>query len=204
MFSVAPGDRGETDLVEMNIDTGDGYPTRCVPFALRKEVARIIKEMQMNDVIVPSSSPWSSPVVLVKKKDGSLRFCIDYCGHNSVTKLDKFPLPRIDDLLDQMGRSHFFTTFDLASGYWQIRVDEESREKTAFITQQGLFEFRVMPFGLTNVPAVFQRLMQRVLSNLNPDEGVPFVEVQGFEQDFLLGGGEETIETFTHGGVRHA
>ena len=90
---------------------------------------------------------------------------------NSVTKADTFPLPRIDDLLDQLGESKFFSTLDLASGYWQIRVHPDSQEKTAFITPQGLYEFHVMPFGLTNAPAVFQRLMQRVLMGLNPEDG---------------------------------
>jgi len=80
-------------------------------------------------------------------------------------------------LLDQLGKSQYFSTLDLAAGYWQIKVDEESKEKTAFTTQQGLFEFKVMPFGLTNAPAVFQRLMLKVLSGLNPDEGPDFVEV---------------------------
>ena len=88
-----------------------------------------------------------------------------------------FPLPRIDDLLDQLGQSRFFSTLDLASGYWQIRVHPDSREKTAFITSQGVLEFRVMPFGLTNVPSVFQRLMQRMLAELNPEEGPDFVAV---------------------------
>ena len=116
-------------------------------------------------------------MVLVRKKDGTLRFCVDYRGLNSVTKLDQFPLPRIDDLLDQLGKSRYFTTLDLASGYWQIRVDKPSREKTAFVTHHGLFEFCVMPFGLTNVPAVFQRLMQKVLSDLKIDDGRDFAEV---------------------------
>ena len=124
--------------------------------------------MQSQGVIQPSSSPWASPVVLVHKKDGSLRFCIDYCHLNLVTKPDMFPLPRMDDLLDLLGRSKFFSTLDLASGYWQVKVHPDLCEKTAFITHQGLYEFKVMLFGLRNVPAVFQRLMQHALSGLNP------------------------------------
>jgi hypothetical protein len=114
---------------------------------------------------------------MVRKKDGSHRFCIDYHELNAVTKPDSFPLLRFDDLLDQLGQSHFFSTLDLASGYWQIRVHHDSIPKTAFITPQGLFEFNVMPFGLTNAPSVFQRLMQRVLLGLNPEEGPDFVYV---------------------------
>ena len=180
-FSLEPHERGETDLVQFKIETGDAtprkQPPRRMPFGARREVARQLKEMQDSGVIQPSSSPWSSPVVLVRKKDGTLRFCVDYRALNSVTKVDTFPLPRIDDLLDQLGGSTYFTTLDLASGYWQIKMDPASREKTAFITNQGLFEFKVMPFGLCNAPAVFQRLMQRVLMGLNPAEGPDFVSV---------------------------
>ena len=125
--------------------------------------------MQESKVIQPSTSPWASPVVLVRKKDGTLRLCIDYRKLNSVTKGDAFPMPRITDLLDQLRQSKFFTTLDLKSGYWQVRVHPDSCEKTAFVTHGGLYEFRVMPFGLANTPALFQRLMQRVLGNLNED-----------------------------------
>ena len=121
---------------------------------------------------------------MVRKKDGSHRFCVDYRHVNAVTKPDTFPLPRIDDLLDQLGRSRFFSTLDLAAGYWQIRMQPDSQEKTAFATPQGLFEFRVMPFGLTNAPAVFQRLMQRVLMGLNPEDGPDFVAV--YINDIIL------------------
>ena len=119
--------------------------------------------MQESGVIQPSKSPWSSPVVMVRKRDETHRFCVDYRKLNAVTKADTFPLPHIDDLLDQLGQARYFSLVDLASGYWQIRMSAESREKTAFATPQGLFEFCVMPFGLTNAPSVFQRLMSRVL-----------------------------------------
>ena len=133
--------------------------------------------MQTSEVIQPSESPWASPVVMVKKKDGTYRFCVDYRQVNSVTKRDSFPLPRIDDLSDQLGQSCYFSTLDLDSGYWQIPVDPKSVPKTAFITHQGLFEFLIMPFGLTNAPAMFQCLIERVLSKLNPDDGPNFVSV---------------------------
>ena len=180
-FAVDERDRGETDLVHMRVDTGDAtprrQPVRRTPFAVRQEVANQLSKMQSMGVIRPSCSPWASPVVLVRKKDGSLRFCIDYRHLNDVTKSDVFPLPRMDDLLDQLGKSKFFSTLDLASGYWQVQVHPDSREKTAFITHQGLYEFSVMPFGLKNSPAVFQSLMQRVLMGLNPDQGADFVSV---------------------------
>ena len=180
-FGLGEGERGETELVEMEIDTGDAAPkkqrVRRMPFAVRREVARQLRSMQEMGVIRPSSSPWASPVVMVRKKDGSHRFCIVYHELNAVTKPDSFPLLRFDDLLDQLGQSHFFSTLDLASGYWQIRVHHDSIPKTAFIIPQGLFEFNVMPFGLTNAPSVFQRLMQRVLLGLNPEEGPDFVYV---------------------------
>ena len=124
------------------------------------------------------------PAVYGHKKDGGLRICVDYCMLNAVTKLDCFPLPRIDDLLDQLGQSQFFTTLDLASGFLQVSVDDQSREKTALITHRGLFEFQVMSFGLTNAPAVFQRLMQRVLGGANPEDGPDSVDV--YIDDVLL------------------
>ena len=151
-------ERGETDLVRMAIDTCDASPRkqapRRMPYTVRQEVAKQLKTMQQSGVIQPSCSPWSSPVVMVRKKDGSHRFCVDYRGLNSITKADTFPLPRIDDLLDQLGRAKYFSTLDLASGFWPIRMEPSSQEKTAFATPHGLYEFRVMPFGLTNAPAV--------------------------------------------------
>ena len=176
-FSLSMEDRGETDLVQFEIDTGSASPRRQsprrMPFLVRQEVT----SMQATGIIQPSKSPWASPIVLVQKKDGSHRFCVDYRELNSVTKKDTFPLPRIDDLLDQLGRAKYFSTLDLASGFWQIRVHPDSVEKTAFVVPQGLYEFNVMPFGLCNAPSVSQRLMQQVMMGLNHLDGPDFVSV---------------------------
>lgn len=188
VFSLEEDERGQTDLIEFSIDTGDAHPIRHplrrTPFAAKQEIACQLHKMQSAGVIQPSNSPWASPVVLVKKRDNTYRFCVDYRYLNAVTKSDAFPLPRVDDLLDQLGQSKCFSTLDLAAGYWQIPVDERSKEKTAFATQDGLFEFLVMPFGLTNAPAVFQRLMQQVLSRLKSRDGADYVSV--YVDDVLI------------------
>ena len=157
-------------MVEHRIETGDSppikQPSRRVPFAVRGEITKMVGEMLESGVVQESSSPWASPIVLVKKKDGSLRFCVDYRRLNAVTRKDVFPLPRIDDLLDQLKGKSIFSTLDAKTGYWQIRMGKSSQEKTAFVTSDGLYEFRVMPFGLCNAPATFQRVMQKVLAGL--------------------------------------
>ena len=114
----------------------------------------------------PSTSPWASPVILVPKRDGTSRFCIDYRRLNAITTKDVYPLPRIDDILDTLGEAKYFSSLDLASGYWQVELAPDARQKSAFTTHKGLFEFIRMPFGLCNAPATFQRVMQVVLAGL--------------------------------------
>ena len=170
LFSQGPQDLGQTDLVEHHIDTENARPLRQAPRRLplvkRNEAERAVQQMEQQGLIEPSSSPWSSPVVLVKKKDGTFRFCVDYRRFNEVTRKDSYPLPRIDDTLEAMAGMKWFSTLDLRSGYWQVRLDEKSKEKTAFSTGNGLWQFTVMPFGLCNAPATFERLMERVLAGL--------------------------------------
>lgn len=117
-------------------------------------------------IISPSKSSWASPIVLVTKKDGSTQFCADYRRVNAVTCKDAYPIPRVDDTLDTLSGSTWFSTIGLRSGYWQVEMAPADREKTAFCTQERLFEFNFMPFGLCNAPATFQRLMDCVLAGL--------------------------------------
>ena len=169
-FMGRDGRLGRTDKFLHRIDTGGATPirqhARRTPIYQKAEVQRQLDEMLEQGVVQPSHSPWASPVVLVKKKDGSLRFCIDYRRLNQVTKKDAYPLPRIDDSLDALAGSCWFSTLDLASGYWQTEVHPDDREKTAFTTGTGLYEFNVLPFGLCNAPSTFERLMEVVLRGL--------------------------------------
>ena len=138
-------------------------PYRMAPMEL-KELKKQLEELLDKGFIRPSTSPWGAPVLFVKKKDGSLRLCIDYRQLNRITMKNKYPLPRIDDLLDQLKGATVFSKIDLRSGYWQLRVEERSIPKTAFRTRYGHFEFTVMPFGLTNAPAAFMSLMNKIFS----------------------------------------
>ena len=161
---------GHTDAVEHSIDTGTTTPIRCAPRRMSpqkiKKEETCVAEMLTGGQIEPSDSPWSAPVVLVTKKDGGTRFCVDYRRLNLATVKDAYPLPRIDDTLDMLAGKKWFSTLDLASGYWQVSLSPEARCKTAFATHSGLFQFRVMPFGLCNAPATFERLMDQVLQGL--------------------------------------
>lgn len=114
-------------------------------------------------MIEPSTSEWRNPIVLVPKKDGSLRFCLDFCKLNSVSKFDPYPMPRVDEVVESLGRAKYLTTLDLCKGYWQVPLSLESKEMTAFKTPFGHFQFRVLPFGLHGDPATFQRMMDQIL-----------------------------------------
>ncbi|GJR83731.1 putative reverse transcriptase domain-containing protein [Tanacetum coccineum] len=156
-----------TRQVEFQIDLVPGAaPVARAPYRLApsemKELSEQLKELSDKGFIRPSSLPWGAPVLFVKKKDGSFRMCIDYRELNKLTVKNRYPLPRIDDLFDQLQGSSVYSKIDLRSGYHQLRVREEDIPKTAFRTRYGHYEFQVMPFGLTNAPAVFMDLMNRV------------------------------------------
>ena len=126
------------------------------PIKKREVIDKAVDEMLEADVIRRSRSPWSFPVVIVDKKDGSKRFCVDFRKLNQVIKKNSYPLPLIDDILALLRKAKYFTSLDLKSGYWQVAKNETDKEKTDFACHRGLFEFNVMPFGLSNAPAVFK------------------------------------------------
>lgn len=122
--------------------------------------------MLEHNIIEPSMSEWSSPIVPVTKPDGSLRLCVDYRKVNALTKADSFPIPRIEDCIDRIGTAKFVTKFDLLKGYWQVPLSVRAKEVSAFCTPDGLYQFKVLPFGVKNVPVSFQRLINQLIEGL--------------------------------------
>ncbi|GBM32909.1 Retrovirus-related Pol polyprotein from transposon 412 [Araneus ventricosus] len=154
LFSTSDSDVSRCNMTQHRFNIGN-HPLikqyqRRLPLAKKEEAERLVKEMEDNGIIEESSGPWASPMVLVKKKDGSTRFCLDYRKLNEITIKDSCPLPWIDDTLDALNGSQWFSTLDLKSGYWQVKIQPEHKEKTAFTTGQGLWQFKAMPFGLSD------------------------------------------------------
>ena len=169
-FAKNKMDLGKCSILKHKIDTGFAAPIRQqmrrTPKGFEHEEEQYLKDQLESGVVVPSSSAWSSPVCLVRKKDGSVRWCIDYRKLNDVTVKDAYPLPRIDSCLDCLASAKLFSTLDLQSGYWQLNLEEKDRCKTAFITKYGLYEYTTLPFGLCGAPSTFQRCMEMVLRGL--------------------------------------
>ena len=173
-----------TSLAECEILLDPDKPTRTrqypLPFAEREVLKKEVDEMLRLGVIEKSSSPFSSPIILVKKKDGKTRFCLDFRRLNKQVVFDCEPMPDIDGLFAQLGKAKFLSKIDLTKGYWQIPMKEEDKAKTAFTTPQGHFQWTVMPFGLKTAGAIFSRMMRDLLQPL----GMP--EVQNFMDDILI------------------
>lgn len=168
-FSSGLKDLGFTNVTEMVIELEDSEPVVYRPYRMsyaeRTLVRDMIQEMSDSGIIRESSSPYASPIVLVQKKTGEKRLCIDYRALNRKTKKDHYPLPRVEDQLDLLAGNKLFTSLDLASGYYQIPIAENSRSKTAFVTPDGQYEYNRMPFGLVNAPSVFQRTINKILND---------------------------------------
>ena len=169
-FSLPQEPPGFCEKFSVKIDTGDtppiaGYAYR-VPLCHQEEVGRQIKELLDSQIITHSNSTWRSPLVVVRKKDGSLRLCVDYRKLNRVTRDDLFPLPSIEEMLGKLKGNQYFSSLDLKSGYYQVALDPESQQKTAFLALDCLYEFKRLPFGLKNGPGCFSRLMQSVLAGI--------------------------------------
>ena len=171
VFSQGEDDLGSTPLLEHTIELHGPplrQPYRRQNSAVRREEMAQVEQMLASNVIRPSNSPWVSPVVMVRKKDGSFRFCVDFRYLNAAAVKDAHPLPRIDDLLDALHGAKWFSTLDLKSRYWQVPITEQDKAKTTFRTSSGqLYEFNQVPFGLCNAPATISRLMDRVLAGLH-------------------------------------
>ena len=165
------GRLGRIDAAKHRIQlTPEARPVFQAPYRAGQKAREFVKEevtrMLRDGVIEPSASEWASPIVLAEKKDGSLRFCVDYRKLNAVTVRDSYPIPRMDECIDSLGDATVFTTLDANSGYWQIPIAEEDRDKTTFVCHSGLFRFLRMPFGLKNAPATFQRAIDIILSRV--------------------------------------
>ena len=172
---VFPDVPSKTNLIEHDVDVGDSAPIKQHPYRvspMKKELLdKEVQYMLENDIIEESQSNWSSPCILVPKHDGGFRFCTDFRKVNDKTKSDSFPIPRIADCIDQIGNAKFVSTFDMLKGYWQVPLTQRAREISAFVTPSGLYQYKVMPFGMKNAPATFQRMVNKLVQDIDGCEG---------------------------------
>ena len=179
-FVGPDGKTGNSDWAKHGVDVQGAAPLKVsyhgIPRAKQQIADEQVDKMLEQGIIEPSDSPWAFPTVLVTKEDGSIRFCVDFRKFNFLSRKDSYPLPRIDETLNTLGGPEWFCTMDLASGYWQVNMEEADKPKTAFMTRKGLFQFRVMPFGLSNAPATFQRLMDNVLRGLQWEKCLVYLD----------------------------
>ena len=172
---VFPDVPSKTNLIEHDVDVGDSAPIKQHPYRvspMKKELLdKEVQYMLENDIIEESQSNWSSPCILVPKHDGGFRFCTDFRKVNDKTKSDSFPIPRIADCIDQIGNAKFVSTFDMLKGYWQVPLTQRAREISAFVTPSGLYQYKVMPFGMKNAPATFQRMVNKLVRDIDGCEG---------------------------------
>lgn len=192
-FALNMQELGLTNVSEMTIRLSDNTPVNYrpyrLPFSERAKVREMIGELMANDIVRESNSPYSSPIVLVRKKNNEYRLCVDYRALNKKTIKDSYPMPVIDDQLDRLSGNSWFTSLDLASGYYQIPVSEQSRQFTAFVTPDGHYEYTRMPFGIVNAPAVFQSMINKALGPRRFELAVPYL-------DDLLSSGSTFEEAF--------
>ena len=172
---VLPDVPSKTNLIEHDVDVGDSAPIKQHPYRvspMKKELLdKEVQYMLKNDIIEESQSNWSSPCILVPKHDVGFRFCTDFRKVNDKTKSDSFPIPRIADCIDQIGNAKFVSTFDMLKGYWQVPLTQRAREISAFVTPSGLYQYKVMPFGMKNAPATFQRMVNKLVRDIDGCEG---------------------------------
>ena len=172
---VFPDVPSKTTLIEHDVDVGDSAPIKQHPYRvspMKKELLdKEVQYMLKNDIIEESQSNWSSPCILVPKRDGGFRFCTDFSKVNDKTKSDSFPIPRIADCIDQIGNAKFVSTFDMLKGYWQVPLTQRAREISAFATPSGLYQYKVMPFGMKTAPATFQRMVNKSVRDIDGCEG---------------------------------
>ena len=172
---VFPDVPSKTNLIEHDVDVGDSAPIKQHPYRvspMKKELLdKEVQYMLKNDIIEESQSNWSSPCILVPKHDSGFRFCTDFRKVNDKTKSDSFPIPRIADCIDQIGNAKLVSTFDMLKGYWQVPLTQRAREISAFVTPSGLYQYKVMPFGMKNAPATFQRMVNKLVRDIDGCEG---------------------------------
>jgi hypothetical protein len=180
VFSSGDDDIGHASVTKHNIKLTNDTPIfqrpRRLPQPISDEIERQCQELNSLDIIEPSMSPWSSPVVPVRKKDGSIRMCIDYRQLNKVTIPDKFPVPNLSDSIFGLHGTKFFTCLDLVRGYYQLPIDDQSRQYTAFSTQRNHWQFKRLSFGLRNAPSAFQREIQAVLSTFPSSKVIAYID----------------------------